>query len=117
MLQRAVDDKNTFMPAQRELLKRIISICHKTPNCNIDELYESEIEIKYCFNMSDNMLTKTQSYVNLVQTGVPSSMALEWTKISNDSEADGAMIEENISKQAELQMKTNGGVTNANDSN
>lgn len=114
---RALDDKNTFMPAQRELLKRIISICHKTPNCNIDELYESEIEIKYCFNMSDNMLTKTQSYVNLVQTGVPSSMALEWTKISNDSEADGAMIEENISKQAELQMKTNGGVTNANDSN
>ena len=100
---RALDDKNAFMPAQRQVLERIIAICHKTPKCRLDELYESEIDIKYCFNMSDNILTKSQSYVNLVQVGVPPALALEKVRMSNDSEAEGAMIERNIAKTAQMQ--------------
>lgn len=109
---RALDDKNAFMPAQQSVLERIIAICHETPNCKIDELQASEIDIKYCFNMSDNMLTKSQSYVNLTQMGVPPSMALEKVKLSNDSEAEGLMIEQHIEKQAKQkaeQTATNNG--------
>ena len=110
---RALDDKNSFMPAQRKVLDRIIGICHKTPDCRIDELQASEIEIKYCFNMSDNMLTKTQSYVNLVEACVPPAMALEKVKLSNDSEAEGQMVEQYIEKlekrklEAEKVLATN----------
>lgn len=115
---RALDDKNSFMPAQRDVLQRIVEICHKTPGCKLDELYESDIDIKYCFNMSDNILTKTQAYVNLTQMGVPPSIALEKTKLSNDSEAEGAMIEQYKEKQAEIQaQQTNGGINNANNNN
>lgn len=95
---RALDDKNAFMPAQQELLERIIFICQKTYGCKIDGLQASEIEVKYCFNMSDNILTKSQAYVNLVQQGMPAGMALEKTKLSNDSEAEGKIIEEHKAK-------------------
>lgn len=103
---RALDDKNAFMPCQRDILERIIYICQKTPKCKLDELQASEIEIKYCFNMSDNILTKTQAYVNLSQVGVPPAIALEKTKLSNDSEAEGVMIEQNIEKMARKTAQT-----------
>jgi 5,10-methylenetetrahydrofolate reductase len=46
------------------------------------------------------MLTKTQSYVNLVQVGVPHTMALRLCKLSNDPEAEGKIIEEYAKKKA-----------------
>jgi len=43
--------------------------------------------------MTDNMLTKTQSYVNLVTNGMPPALALEKCRMSYDTEAEGKMIE------------------------
>jgi SPP1 family phage portal protein len=93
---RALSDINTFLEADTDLLDRILFICKSMPNNHIDMLSLSEIEIKYSLNISDNMLTKSQSYVNFVENGMPPSLALEKCKISNDSEAEGLLIAEHL---------------------
>lgn len=106
---RALDDINTFIKADTELLEKIMWICKNTPNNKIDNVYPSDIEIKYPLNMTDNILTKTQSYVNLVQSGVPPTIALRLCKLSNDPEAEGKMIEDYMAEKekraAELQKQ------------
>ncbi len=104
---RALDDINTFIKADTELLQKIMWICQNTPDNKIDNLSPSDIEIKYSLNLTDNILTKTQSYVNLVQTGVPPTIALRLCKLSNDPEAEGKLIDDYIAerdaKAAEMQ--------------
>ena len=106
---RALDDINTFIKADTELLEKIMWICKNTPNNKIDNLATSEIEIKYSLNLTDNILTKTQSYVNLVQVGVPASIALRLCRLSNDPEAEGKIIEENKEKILQKQVQLNNG--------
>ncbi len=96
---RALDDINTFIKADTELLEKIMWICKNTPNNKMDNLAVSEIEIKYSLNLTDNILTKTQSFVNLMGVGVPPSIALRLCRLSNDPEAEGKIIEDNIAKQ------------------
>lgn len=96
---RALDDINTCIQADRYVLDRILTICKLTPDCNLDELYSSEIEIKYSFNMLNNMLTKSQSYVNFVANNVPPKLALRYASISNDPEAEGSLIESYIANK------------------
>ena len=91
---RALDDKNSFMLADMELLEKILWICKNTPNNHVDNLSASDIEIKYAINLTDNILSKTQAYVNLVSNGVPPTMALRMCKLSNDPEAEGRLIDE-----------------------
>lgn len=90
---RALDDINTFIKADTELLEKIMWICKNTPNNKMDNLAVSEIEIKYSINLTDNMLSKTQSYGTLIQT-MPPSMALRICRMSNDPEAEGSIIEQ-----------------------
>jgi hypothetical protein len=96
---KAIDDINTFITADTELLERIMWICKANPNNKIDNIATSEIEIKYVLNLTDNILTKTQSYSNLIQAGVPHAMALRICRLSNDPEAEGKEIEEYIAKK------------------
>ena len=99
---RALDDINTFIKADTELLEKIMWICKNTPNNKMDNLATSEIEIKYSLNLTDNILTKTQSYVNLIGVGVPPSIALRLCRLSNDPESEGKIIEDYKAKQEAL---------------
>ena len=94
---RALDDINTFIKADTELLDKIMWICKNTPNNKIDKLATSEIEIKYSLNLTDNMLTKSQSYGTFIQT-MPPAMALRMCRLSNDPEAEGKLIENHMAK-------------------
>lgn len=98
---RALDDINTFIKADTELLNKIMWICKNTAGNKINNLSASDIEIKYALNLTDNILTKTQSYVNLVTAGVPHTIALRLCKLSNDPEAEGKIIEEYAQKKAQ----------------
>ena len=109
---RALDDINTFIIADTDLLNKIMWICKNSAGNKINNLAASDIEIKYSLNLTDNILTKTQSYVNLVQCGVPHAIALRLCKLSNDPEAEGKIIEEYAQKKAELAMQN--AQTNAN---
>ena len=103
---RALDDINTMIVADTELLNKIMWICKHSKGNKINNLAPSEIEIKYSLNLTDNILTKTQSYVNLVQVGVPHTIALRLCKLSNDPEAEGKIIEEYARQKAIEQAKT-----------
>lgn len=104
---RALDDINTMIVADTELLNKIMWICQNTVGNKINNLAPSEIEIKYSLNLTDNILTKTQSYVNLVQVGVPHTIALRLCKLSNDPEAEGKIIEEYARQKAQEQAQAN----------
>lgn len=105
---RALDDINTFIKADTELLEKIMWICKNTPDNKIDNLAPSEVEIKYSLNLTDNMLTKSQSYGTFIET-MPPAMALRMCRLSNDPEAEGKLIEQYLeqkaTKEAERQQK------------
>jgi SPP1 family phage portal protein len=104
---RILDDYNSFEQADREVLKRKLFIAKSFANSKVDDLYASEIEIKYNPNMSDNMLTKSQSYVNFVEHGVPPVLAIQWCRISNDAITPAKQIEEYKAKlEEEAQNQT-----------
>ena len=90
---RALDDINSFLVADTELLNKIMWICKNTAGNTINNLSASDIEIKYSLNLTDNMLTKSQSYGTFIQT-MPPAMALRLTRLSNDPEAEGKLIEQ-----------------------
>jgi hypothetical protein len=102
---RALDDINTMIVADTELLTKIMWICKNTVGNKINNLAPSEIEIKYSLNLTDNILTKTQSYVNLVQSNVPPAIALRLCKLSNDPEAEGKIIEQYAEQKAQKAME------------
>ena len=91
---RALDNVNDFIVSDYELLDKMLWICNHTSNNKIDNLHSSEIEIKYCLNLTDNILTKMQSLQYAIEIGMPYSMALEKTKMSNDSDAEGKIWED-----------------------
>jgi SPP1 family phage portal protein len=102
---RALDDINTMIVADTELLNKIMWICQNSAGNKINNLAPSEIEIKYSLNLTDNILTKTQSYVNLVQVGVPHAIALRLCKLSNDPEAEGKIIEQYAEEKAQKALE------------
>lgn len=104
---RALDDINTFIKADTELLEKIMWICKNTPNNRMDNLSTSEIEIKYSLNLTDNMLTKSQAYGTYINT-MPPAMALRMCRLSNDAEAEGKLIEEYMAKKQSTNNGTNG---------
>ena len=102
---RALDDINTFITADTELLKKIMWICKEAPGSKIDNISASDIEIKYSLNLTDNMLTKSQSYGTFIQT-MPPAMALRMCRLSNDPEAEGRLIEEYAERQNKVAQET-----------
>lgn len=91
---RILDDYNSFLKADIEVLKRKLIIAKAIANSKVKNLYASEIEIKYNPNLSDNMATKAQAYLNFRKAGVPPLQAIQWCRISNDPFADAKAIEE-----------------------
>ena len=90
---RALDDINTFMKADTELLEKIMWICKNTPDSKVDSLATSEIEIKYSLNLTDNIMSKAQAFGTLIQY-MPPAMALQKVRLSSDPEAEGLQIEQ-----------------------
>ena len=92
-------DINNLIKADRELLKIMLWISKQSQYSMINELEASDIDIKYNINRSNNLLTKTQSYVNLSTNNVPPSIAMALCELTSDPEAVGRAIEEYKQKQ------------------
>lgn len=90
---RLLDEINSFLIADYQLLEKILFICKKDPNSKLNELNASEVEIKYNPNMSDNMLSKAQAYQFFYKCGVPSRLIVEWCRLSNDPVTTSRMID------------------------
>lgn len=111
---RAIDEVNTFLKADTELLEKIMWICREAKNNKINNLAPSEIEIKYSLNLTDNMLTKSQSYGTFIQT-MPPAMALRYCRLSNDPEAEGKVIEEYMAQKEQKALEQQKQITNRQD--
>lgn len=66
-----------------ELIKKVIDICKDTTT-KFDNVYASEIDIKYSINMSNNILTKTQALQNLYAMHMPYEDSLGIVGITSD---------------------------------
>ena len=117
---RILDDYNSFEKADREVLKRKLFICKNFSNSKVNDLYASDIDIRYNPNMTDNMLTKSQSYVNFVTNGVPPVIAARWCRLPGDAITIAQQIEEyqkqmqgqNVSRET-----TDNGISTSNSEN
>lgn len=122
---RLLDEINSFIVADYDLLDKLLFICKKDPNAKLNELNASEIEIKYNPNMTDNMVSKSQAYQTFIQCGVPSDLAIAWCRLSNDPVTASRRIEEyreSLAKEQEVinnrlqnvdNLSTNNGTSNA----
>ena len=90
-----------------EQLKLILMLCKQVPNCPLNELYASQIDINYRVNQNDNLLVKTQSMVNLYQIHCDIEFILKACGLSNDIKTDAQKWKANIEKvQKEQQSQT-----------
>lgn len=101
---RFLKDTNYFLKADYEQLSKVMWIEQNTPNNNVDTLSTFDIQIKYQPNLTDNILTKSQSFGTLIQY-MPPAMALRICRLSSDPEAEGNEIENSEVYKAYLSSK------------
>lgn len=78
----------SFKQQDYEQLKLILLLCKTVPNCPLDELYASQVDINYRINKSDNLQVKAQSMKYFDEMGIPEELNLQWTGLSNDVKTD-----------------------------
>lgn len=81
-----------------EQLKLILMLCKQVPNCPLDELFASQIDISYRINQNDNFMIKTQGMKYLYDMGMPLEFILRVGKLSNDIKTDAKEWQERIDK-------------------
>lgn len=90
-------------------LELFLMLCKQIPNCPLNELYASQVEINYRVNQNDNLLVRTQSMSNLYQMNCDYEYILKTCGTSNDIKTDAkkwAQRDELAKKQAQKQTST-----------
>lgn len=64
------------------VLEVVLNICRKIPNCPVNELYPSDIEINFNRTNRDNLLVKTQSLQTLYNMNMPLETILNITGLT-----------------------------------
>lgn len=96
----------TLLQSDYEELKLILYLCRQVPNCPLNELYASQIDIKYRINQSDNYLVKTQGMMNLYNIGLPTEEILKTSGLFSDIPTVDKKWKERIAElKAENQRK------------
>jgi SPP1 family phage portal protein len=78
----AVDKENSFRPQERRMLRIALNILH-TYNI-LSDLGISDVEVKFIRNRSDNLLVKSQSYMNLRSAQMNDLDALQAVSLFTD---------------------------------
>lgn len=96
-------DISYVLQYERELLRKILFVCKEVNT--LQEIYVSDIDIKYSINMSNNILTKTQALSNLYTMHIPYEDALNITGVTNDSHGLAEKWAKNDEEQKTISMK------------
>lgn len=78
-------DITTFKKSDYKILETILLSCRQVPNCPVNELYASQIDIKYRINQNDNLLIKAQSIYQLWQANFPYEETVKASGLFSDS--------------------------------
>jgi hypothetical protein len=99
-------------------LKLILQICKQVPNCPLNELYASQVDIHYRVNQNDNLQVKAQSMKYMYDMNMPLEFILKVGGLSNDIKTDSKNWQENIDKaraiQAEMEKASQTSTENIN---
>ena len=91
-------------------LKLILMLCKQVPNCPLNELYASQVDINYRVNQNDNLQVKAQSMKYMYDMNMPLEFILKVGGLSNDIKTDSKNWQDNIDKanalQAEMEKAT-----------
>lgn len=110
---RLLDEINSFLIADYELLDKMLFICKKVMKSKLNELNASEIEIKYNPNMTDNILSKAQALQIFDNCNIPPELYIQWVRISNDAVTAAQLIKKyREDNQTALEKQTNTGNNN-----
>lgn len=88
----------TLLGYDYEQLKLLLMFCKQVPNCPLDELQASQIDISYRINQNDNFMIKTQGMKYLYDMGMPLEFILRVGKLSNDIKTDAKEWQARIDK-------------------
>ena len=88
----------TLLGYDYEQLKLLLMFCKQVPNCPLDELQASQIDISYRINQNDNFMIKTQGMKYLYDMGMPLEFILRVGKLSNDIKTDAKDWQARIDK-------------------
>ena len=78
------NDIRTLLRGDYTILKKMLMICRTVPSCPVNELYASQIDIKYNINKNDNLLVKAQSIRELYNSNMPKKHILKAAQLFND---------------------------------
>ena len=86
-------------------LKLILQICKQVPNCPLNELYASQVDINYRVNQNDNLQVKAQSMKYMYDMNMPLEFILKVGGLSNDIKTDSKNWQDNIDKARAIQAE------------
>lgn len=101
----AKQEEKGLIKAEREMLEICLSICKKTPNCPIDEIDSSDIDIVFNRSNRDNLLVKMQALKYAYDMNLPKEASLNIVRVTSNSHEIAHQWEENDKK--EVQDKQN----------
>lgn len=93
--KKAESETNTMKISDRIVLDQMLSICREYPNCPLNKITASQIDIKYKLNSSDNFLVKAQGMKNCYDMNMPKEMILKMSGAISDINAGANAWEEN----------------------
>ncbi|MDO4945688.1 MAG: phage portal protein [Ruminococcus sp.] len=77
-----------FAKPEKEYLRVVLKCCRDTVNCNpeVKNIAIHDIEVKFTRNKTDNLLTKTQGLMNMLQAGIHPRIAISHCGLFSDPE-------------------------------
>lgn len=84
-------------------LKLFLMLCKQVPNCPVNQLFASQIDINYRVNQNDNLLVKTQSMKYLYDIHCDLEFILKVCGLSNDIKTDKKNWQAMIDKFNEME--------------
>lgn len=96
-------DISYVLQYERELLRKILYICKEVNT--LEQIFVSDIDIKYSINMSNNILTKAQALQLLYEMHIPYEDSLNVTGVTNDSHGLAEKWAKNDEEQKTISMK------------
>ena len=110
------NDITSLLKGDYAVLRLMIQFCKETPNNPINQLYSSDIEIKYRINQNDNFLVKAEGIAMLYGVNMPKESIIKASGLFSDTNAVTKQWEESDKKAKEeiQQISTNVNKTNKN---
>lgn len=102
----ASNDITSFLKGDYAVLKLMILFCKQIPQTPINQLWASDVDIKYRINQNDNFLVKAEGIAQLYAVNMPKEEIIKASGLFSDANALATKWEDNDNKIKEQQAKT-----------